>query len=367
MSHRTPSHISRSNIASQGSIRRALFCVAAAGVLLLASCTQEKTVPESVSDSTLALGTVCSVKVYGEENREHIPAVFDLVEEIEAKMSVKMEDTEAARVNSRAGGEPVQVSEETFHVIREGKRYSALGDGAFDITIKPLVDLWGIGTEAARVPGDAEIRDALEKVDYTELRLDEQRSAVQLQKEGMGLDLGGIAKGYASDRAAALLREKGVEYGIINFGGNVLAFGEKGGNQAWRIGIQSPVAERGSYVGIVDIRNKAVVTSGKYERYFEQDGTRYHHILDPGDGRPVRNSLISVSIVTEEALKADALSTLIFVKGLNDGLAMAERMEGVEAILITRDKVIYTTSGLRESFSISNEEYARGESESILN
>jgi thiamine biosynthesis lipoprotein len=292
--------------------------------------------------------------------------VFELIEEIENKMSVKKEGTEAVRVNERAGEGPVRVSRQTFEVIRQGKRYSMLGEGAFDVTIKPLVDLWGIGTEAARVPAQEEIEQALEKVDYRKLRLNENRGSVELLEQGMGLDLGGIAKGYASDEAAKLLRERGVEYGIINFGGNVLAFGEKGGDTAWRIGIQSPVEERGQYVGVVEVRNEAVVTSGKYERYFEEDGTRYHHILSTEDGRPVRNSLTSVSIVTEEALKADALSTMIFVQGLEQGLRTAEQLEGVEAILITEEEVIYTTSGLRERFTISDSQYARGESEALL-
>jgi thiamine biosynthesis lipoprotein len=306
------------------------------------------------------------VKLYGEEHKQHIPAVFELIEEIENKMSVKKEGTEAVRVNERAGEGPVRVSRQTFEVIRQGKRYSMLGEGAFDVTIKPLVDLWGIGTEAARVPAQEEIEQALEKVDYRKLRLNEDRGSVELLEQGMGLDLGGIAKGYASDEAAKLLRERGVEYGIINFGGNVLAFGEKGGDTAWRIGIQSPVEERGQYVGVVEVRNEAVVTSGKYERYFEEDGTRYHHILSTEDGRPVRNSLTSVSIVTEEALKADALSTMIFVQGLEQGLRTAEQLEGVEAILITEEEVIYTTSGLRERFTISDSQYARGESEALL-
>jgi thiamine biosynthesis lipoprotein len=352
---------------SRAVLGRVVTGVALTAVLLLSGCGEEEKLPQSVSDSSFALGTVCNVKLYGQENEQHIPAVFDLIEEIEEKMSVKKDDTEASRLNEKAGKGPVEVSEDTFHVVSRGKYYSALGDGAFDITIKPLVDLWGIGTDAARIPSETEIDEALEKVDYAKLKLDGERSTVELTEEGMGVDLGGIAKGYASDRAAALLQEKGVEYGIINFGGNVLAFGEKGGDTAWRIGIQSPVEERGSYVGIVEVRDEAVVTSGKYERYFERDGERYHHILSTEDGRPVRNSLTSVSIVSEKALEADALSTLIFVQGLEKGLNTAEELEGVEAILITGEKVIYTTSGLRERFSISDKQYARGESESILN
>ena len=355
-------------IVSKSTIMRAALGCAILSLLFITGCGGgTDTVPSSVSDSDFALGTACTVKLYGEENRKHIEPVFELIKEIENTMSVKKEGTEASRVNEEAGEGPTEVSEETFYVVQESKYYSALGDGDFDVTIKPLVDLWGIGTDAAQVPSDEEIEKALKKVDYTKLQLNEERSTVELQEKGMGLDLGGIAKGYASDKSAELLREAGVEYGIINFGGNVLAFGEKGNESAWRIGIQSPEEGRGNYVGVVEVRNKAVVTSGKYERYFEKDGLRYHHILSTEDGRPVRNALTSVSIVTDEALKADALSTMIFVQGVEQGLATAEGLEGVEAILITKEQVIYTTSGLREQFTISDSDYARGETEALLN
>jgi thiamine biosynthesis lipoprotein len=189
---------------------------------------------------------------------------------------------------------------------------------------------------------------------------------VFLEEEGMGIDLGGIAKGYAADISVDYLMEQGVDYGIINFGGNVYAFGEKYDSESWRIGIQAPGENRGSYVGIAEIRDKAVVTSGKYERYFVQDGVRYHHILSTEDGYPVRNGLASVTVITDRSLDADALSTLLFTLGLEEGIRRAEELEDVEAVFLTEEKIVYTTGGLREEFTISEDGYKRGEAKSLL-
>ncbi len=339
-----------------------------AGVLILVlilgnSCS--KKVPEKIDETIFALGTTCTVQLYGRAKRDVMEKVFELVRDVESKMSVRIDGTEAWRINENAGSRTVKVSRETFTVVKRARDYSVFSGGSFDLTIEPLVNLWSIGSEDQRVPSEEEIADALKMVDYRRVRLDEENLTVFLERPGMGIDLGGIAKGYAADISVAFLEEQGISHGIINFGGNVFAFGAKHGRENWKIGIQSPGSGRGEYVGIVEVKNKAVVTSGEYERYFVEDGVRYHHILSTEDGYPVRNELSSVSVVSDRALDADALSTVLYTMGLKRGLARAEELDGVEAIFLTDENTVYTTDGLKSSFYLTHDEYRRGEPASL--
>lgn len=346
--------------------RKIAAFVAVLGTLLIVFSACSEDTPKTVSDTVFALGTTCTVQLYGAEHEEKIDEVFELIRGVENRMSVRKEGTETYRINRAAGKKPVEVSKGTYTVVKRGREYSARSDGSFDITIEPLVELWNIGSEDQRIPSKEEVEKALEKVDYRKLRLDPENRRVYLEDEEMGIDLGGIAKGYAADISVDYLMQHGVDYGIINFGGNVYAFGEKYGSEVWKIGIQSPEDSRGEYVGIVEVRDRAVVTSGKYERYFIEDGVRYHHILSTEDGFPIRNDLASVSVVTERSLEADALSTLLFTLGLEEGLRRAENMMNTEAVFITGDKIVYTTEGLRDRFRITADTYRRGEARALL-
>ncbi|MFP4267884.1 MAG: FAD:protein FMN transferase [Spirochaetaceae bacterium] len=316
----------------------------------IAGCADKKE-PKMISETDFFLGTTCTVQLYGDEHKDKFEPVFDILQDIEDKMSVKVKDSEISRINSMAGREAVEVSEDTFTVVEKAMDYSELSKGRFDLTIKPLIDLWGIGTDNQRIPSEEEIGGALNKIDYTKVDLDSDASTVFLEEEGMGIDLGGIAKGYAADLSVQYLKEHGVEYGIVNFGGNVYAFGEKYGETPWKIGVQKPEGTRGEYLGIVEVTDKTVVTSGKYERFFEKDGVKYHHILGTNDGYPVENNLSSVTVIAESSLDADALSTLFFTLGLEEGVDMAENMEEIEAVFYTEDDSIRLTGGLEESFS----------------
>jgi thiamine biosynthesis lipoprotein len=166
--------------------------------------------------------------------------------------------------------------------------------------------------------------------------------------------LGGIAKGYASDAVAGYLKARGITRAIIDFGGNIFVLGSKAGNKPWRIGIQHPEKKRGDYIGVISVSNKAVVTSGKYERFFEAGGKRYHHILDTSTGYPVENHLSSVTLVADDAMTADAMSTAVFATGLTEGLKMMETYEGIEAVLVTNDGLMHLTSGLVGLVTIAN-------------
>ncbi|MGC9313050.1 MAG: FAD:protein FMN transferase [Sediminispirochaetaceae bacterium] len=341
--------------------------LAALGVMLTVLITGCGTgEPEEVTANDFALGTTCSIKLFGTGNRKHLQPALDIAKGVEEKMSVHLEGSEISRVNEQAGEEPVQVSEETFALVQRAYQYSAMGEGIFDLTIGPLVSLWDIGSGNEKVPEDQEVGDALQLVDYHDLILDHEEKRIGLRREGMRIDLGAIAKGYAAALMVEYLEEQGVSYGIINLGGNVYAFGEKNGSGPWKIGIQSPDDERGRYIGVLEIRDRAVVTSGKYERYFTEEGRRYHHILNTENGYPVENGIASVSIVSVDATAADALSTLVFGLGLEKGLRLSEELEDVEAIIITEADVVYTTSGLRDSFRLTDSRYDRGEARHLI-
>lgn len=305
------------------------------------------------------LGTVVNIKLLEPQPVEVFNGAFDLIKDIENKMSINIENSEVVRINNNAGKSYVQVSPETYYVIERGKYYSKISNGNFDISIGPLVELWGIGSEDAKVPTQAEIDAVLDKIDYNNVLLNESDKSVMLAKEGMIIDLGGIAKGYAADVIADYLKSKNIHNAIIDLGGNILALGNNGKSDNWNIGIQDPFKPRNEYIGILSVNDKTVVTSGVYERYLESEGKRYHHILSPFTGYPVENSLMSVSIVTDKSIDADGLSTSIFALGLENGAELIKKLDGIEAIFVDKDKNVYVTEGLKESFRITNDEFNR--------
>ncbi|MFW5745297.1 MAG: FAD:protein FMN transferase [Spirochaetota bacterium] len=332
--------------------------VATAAALLLAGC--ESRPPEPHSETELLLGTTVSVTTYGDVPDEVYSRAFDRVLEIEERMSTSEEDytmTELMAVNDAAGETPIDVSEDTFHVVAQAVEYSRLTGGAFDVSVQPLVSLWGIGTDRASVPPEEEIQTAVAAVDHRAVRLDEQNQEIFLPEPGMGIDVGGIAKGYAADEVARILREEGVQSALLDFGGNIQTVGTKPDGSAWRIGVQVPDAARGQYIGIADVVDLSVVTSGTYERYFVEDGVRYHHILDTKTGYPVRNGLDSVTIIAGESIEADALSTAVFAMGLEDGLAFVEGLADAEAFFVTSEREVIMSSGMNEYFELTNEDY----------
>jgi thiamine biosynthesis lipoprotein len=271
-------------------------------------------------------------------------------------MSIHLDDSELAEVNRASGVHPVVVSEETFTVIKLALEIAELSGGAFDPTIGPLVKLWDI-SGSNNVPLDEEIKALLPLVDYKLVVLDEEASSVYLPVQGMALDLGGIAKGWAADEAGRILSE---HKGIVNLGGNVLVMDSKPDASAWRIGIQDPKMSRGSYIGIVGLIDQTLVTSGPYERFFEREGTVYHHILDTETGYPIVSPLTGVSIITTRSVIADGLSTAVYALGLEKGLELVNQLDGIEAVLLTVDRSIYASEGILDgsvTLNITNPEY----------
>jgi FAD:protein FMN transferase len=304
------------------------------------------------------LGTTCEVTLFSGGSTQAMDAAFARLAEIEARMTINRDDSEVIEVNKAAGLHPVKVTPDVFQVISRGLEFSAAGNGAFDITVAPLVKLWGIGTAAAHVPQPEQIKQALAKVSFRDLSLSARDSTVLLKRPGMGIDLGAIAKGYAADEVSRVLRERGVTSALINLGGNVLTMGKKGDGTPWRIGIQNPEEPRGSYLGIVSTEEMAVVTSGVYERFFEQGGKHYHHIMDTQTGYPVWNGLSEVTIVTKSSTTADGYSTLVFCLGLDKGRKLVESTSGaVGAIFVTEKREVYVTSSLKQSFKLTDSSF----------
>jgi thiamine biosynthesis lipoprotein len=262
-------------------------------------------------------------------------------------------------INRQAGIAPVKVRADLLEVLETALRYADLSGGAFDPTIGPLVKLWGIGSESQRIPTDGEIAAALELVNYRDLIIDRKSGTAFLRREGMEIDLGGIAKGYAADEAARIAKEGRVKRGIIDLGGNILALGWRNerGSVPWRIGVQNPFRDRGASIGFLAVHDTSVVTSGVYERFFEADGRHYHHILSTANGYPADNGLLSVTIVTERSMDADALSTAVFAMGYGKGRALIDSIPNAQAVFVFADMSVKITEGLSGIFTLTNDEF----------
>jgi thiamine biosynthesis lipoprotein len=310
-----------------------------------------------VSKNAFLLNTFNTITLFGTDDGSHFEAIYNEVSRLENKLSVHIEGSEVALINDSAGIEPVKVSQETFEVIEKSIEYAILSEGLFDITVGPLVDLWGIGTDSPRLPEAYEIESTLELIDYRNIVMDKENSTVYLTEKNMSIDLGAIAKGYIADKAAAKMKDLGLNSAIINFGGNVVLLGEKPDGSAFQVGIQEPDESRGGIVGTVTAKDISLVTSGDYERYFVQDGIRYHHILDPYTGYPTDNSIKAVAIIANQSFDADALSTAVLLLGLDKGMALIESLDGVEAVFITKEHEIYMSDGVKDSFKLTSSEY----------
>lgn len=309
----------------------------------------------------LVMGTAVTLRIYDEGKEEVIEKAFDKLREYSDIADLRVVGSEVYEINKNAGVNPVKVSDEIFALVKKGKEYAEASDGFFDISIEPLTSLWSIGFDDARKPEQHEIDEVLPLIDYKMIELNEEEKTVFLKEEGMGIDLGAIAKGYFADLTAQLFSENGVTTAIIDLGGNLYVMGNHPTGREWTVGIQDPFSGRGQTVGRLSTSNKSIVTSGVYERVLTVDGEDYHHILSPFNGYPFMNEIAGVSIISDKSIDGDGLSTTIFAKGLNDGVKFIEKFEGVEAIFITRDKKVYVTSGLEGEFEITNDEFQLAE------
>jgi len=257
---------------------------------------------------------------------------FDEMKRIEQLMSIYIPDSEISRINRAAGEKAIPVSPEVEEVIREGIYWSEQSGGAFDITVEPLVQLWDFDGDSKIIPSENTIRKTASLVNYKNIEIKDH--TIKLKNRGMAINVGGLAKGYAVDRAISILRSK-VSNGIVNAGGDLFAFGQKNKQSSWNIGLQHPRKPQGLLAAFA-VKNQAVATSGDYQRYFMKDGVRYHHIFDSRTGKPAR-LMISATIITTEVMDADALATAVFVMGPEKGIEWVDSMANVEAMVVLED------------------------------
>ena len=292
------------------------------------------------------------VTAYGDRAKEAVQAAEEEIKRLDALFSVGNASGDIARLNENASA---VVSGETCELINRSKElYNSTG-GALNIAVYPLMEAWGFTSGEYRVPEQKEIDAMLTCMDVDEISCDENTGEVILP-EGMGIDLGAIAKGYTSARLMDVFVSYDIASAIVSLGGNVQALGNKPDGTKWRVAVEDPFSEEGdSYAGILEITDQAVITSGAYERYFEQDGKRYHHIIDPATGYPAENGLASVTVVSQDGALADALSTALFVMGKDKALAYwKEHADEFNVILIEDNKDMTITEGLQDCFSSQN-------------
>jgi thiamine biosynthesis lipoprotein len=341
--------------ASAGARLSALFALALSLLLPFVACGSGR--GEAHVETAEIMGSVFTVKIEGHDDPSAATgAAFDEIRRIDRLLSTYKEDSEISDVNRRAASEPVTVGAAFWEVALASRRYHELSDGCFDPTIRPLMKTWGFTRREGRVPTDEELAQALPLVDFGKVTLDEAARSIALGREGMALDFGGIAKGYAVDRAVKELKERGVNSAIIDAAGNFYALGTPNGRERWRAGVRHPL-RRNEIIATLPVADRGVATSGNYERFFEIDGSKYCHIMDPRTGRPVEG-MLSATVVAETAMAADALSTAVFVLGGEKGMALIESLSGVEAMLILQDTAtpdgfrIILSTGLAEEIDL---------------
>ncbi len=302
-------------------------------------------VVERDSGHRVVMGTFSRVVVIARTERAAnacIQAAFDVQDRVNALMSYQREDSELNQVNRRAFDEPVAVDPMTFEVLQQAVRFSRLSDGAFDVTVGPLMDLWQKAGESNETPTPEALAEARAKVGYDKLILDEAKKTVRFAVPGMRIDLGGIGKGYAVDKAVEAMVQRGALGGMVDLGGNIRCFGKPPqGQEYWRVGLQDPNVAPDQIGGskpllVLALTNESVATSGDYRRFVKVHGEKQSHILDTRTGKGA-SSLVSDTIIAPDATTADALSTAVNVLGPEKGLALIERLPDVEAILIPAD------------------------------
>lgn len=311
--------------------------------------------PERRSESLLH--TVVQLSIYHKDQGEAMDEALAYIEDMENLLSTTIEGSDVDRINKAAGQEAVKVDKRTFEVIELAVAQAKASQGKFDISIGAVTNLWQIGSEKARVPEASEIEAALPHIDYRRIQLDKEKQTVRIE-EGMALELGAISKGYIADQVKALFRKRGISTAIINLGGNVVVMGTSPKNEdGWQVGVQDPDSTRGATVGAVPVTDRSIVTSGIYERYLEDNGNIYHHIMDPETGYPVDNNISGVTVFTKESVQGDALSTTLFLLGIEEGLAYVEKLDDVEVVYIDKDHGVHISQGLRDKFELTNKEY----------
>lgn len=303
---------------------------------------------KSESRDIFAMDTYMTLTAYGKNAKKALDEAVDEINNIEQLVSTGIDSSEVSQINKNGKG---SVSETTGYLIKRSKEIYDSTNGVFDITIYPIMQAWGFPTENYRVPGKKELKKLRGLMGADHVLYDEKKQEVILNKEGMKIDLGGIAKGYTSSKVMDIFKENGISSAVISLGGNVQTLNGKPDGSDWRVAVENP-ADTGSYIGVLSIKDKAVITSGGYERYFKQDGKTYHHIIDPATGYPADSGLISVTIVSDDGTLADGLSTSLFIMGEEKAAQFwRKNSDEFETIMETADGKLYVTEGIADSLT----------------
>lgn len=301
-----------------------------------------QTQPKQLARTDYLLDTVVTLTLYG-AGEDDLDAAFAEIRRLNGLLDAYSPDSDLGKLQAAAGKEPVALSPETMALLVFAKEMYARTGGYLDVTVGPLIDLWDI-RNGGHYPTEEELAAALDLLDMDDLMLDEANGTAYLVRSGMRVDLGALAKGYIADRVKTLLLDRGVKSGVIDLGRNILLIGEKPGMAPFSIGIQSPGAA-GELLRVLSLRDRSLVTSGTYERYFEHEGRRYHHVLDPFTGFPTDRDLVAVTVLSDSSLWGDALSTACLLLGVDDGLALIDSIPEAEALFVLTDGSVVTSSG----------------------
>jgi thiamine biosynthesis lipoprotein len=334
-------------------VARRVVIVAVVGALS-AACQEAATQAALIEQDRIAMGSSLRVSVWTadkERATKAIDAVYAEFERLEDLLSIWRPGSDVQRLNAAAGKGPVSVGADMLQVLEEAEKANRLTQGKFDITFGALAEIWKFDHDQDdRVPTREEITARLPLIDHTAVRWDRAAGKAEIVRPGIRVHLGGIGKGYAVDRASALLRNAGFSDFLIQAGGDLYASGQRG-DRPWRVGVYDPRGTNGETFAAIELHDETFSTSGDYERFFIKDGARYHHLLDPATGEPARLCR-SVTILAGSALTADWASTGVFIMGPEAGMALVESLPDVEAVIVTADNDVRVSSGLKGRLKI---------------
>ena len=323
--------------------------------LLLSGCSTNGLFSQKpYKETQFLMDTVIDITAYGPGAEEAVKASFAEFQRMHNLTNHFDVNSQVSKINQMAGKEPVAVDPDLLYIIDYSCQLSSKLEGTFDITIGPLVELWGIGRKGDYVPTQAEIDKARSLVDYRRIKIDHTAHTVYLPKEGMLIDLGGIAKGYTVDKVIEILKAKGIKSALVNAGGDVRVIGNKPDGKPWRIGVQDPRQSDGVVAKLSLTSWDTMETSGDYQRFIMKDGIRYSHIIDPRTGWQPR-TVTSVTTVNNSSTDGDILGTAIFIVGPEKGLNLLQQFHGNEAVIVTNDGKVVMTSGLEGKIELSSE------------
>ena len=345
-----------------------IYCllITAFFLLSLSNCTKRE---QMYKESRVLMDTFCTITVVSpskEKAGQAIDAGFAEIKKLDTLLNYFSDESEISAINRAAGIMPVRVSDETLEIIEKMVDIAKATNGAFDSTIAPVIRRWKFSKDssAPSIPPREAIEQALRLVDYKKIKINSGVSEIYLEEKGMELDLGGIAKGYAADKAVDAIRGKGIKAALVAVAGDIRGFGLNLSGQGWKVGIRNPRPEAESerpwedIFAVLHLKDRAISTSGDYQRFFIKDGKRYHHILDPETGFPADSGLISVSVIAPEGYLSDSLSTAVFVLGPEQGMTLLESM-GLDGVLIDADKKLLVTNNLKKEIEILNSDFRK--------